>query len=78
MTLRPRLTAASWVRMIHLARVLGLGRGAGIGPSWRVMRGPWAASPAGCGAAPAGAGQRPGLPSVTTCSAYTMSVLFRL
>lgn len=42
--LRRGRMAASWVRMIHLARVLGLGCGAGMGASWRVMRGPWAAS----------------------------------
>jgi hypothetical protein len=41
--LRPGLTAASRVRMIHLAQVLRLGCGAGMGASWRVMRGRWAA-----------------------------------
>jgi hypothetical protein len=50
--------------MIHLARVLRLGCGAGMGASWRVMLGSLLAR---CGTASAGAGQQLGLPDVTTC-----------
>jgi hypothetical protein len=65
--LRAGLTAASWVRMIHLARVLRLGCCAGMGSCLAGDARSPGSQPPRCGAVPAGAGQRLGLLSVTTC-----------